>query len=250
MIKRITPLLLFIGLIVADEPNSVSTDSIPSIAIMDFNVIGIDKDDALSLTERLRSEIINLKQFIVLERSAIQALLEEQKFQYSGSVDENTASELGKIIGAQYIHIGTVSKIGKTYSVDSRLINVATATAIRSADFTHKGEIDGLIEGMKSIAYQISDFSYKKTTLVKLVPIYRYWNNTNKDHFYTKNPSPKSTYKSQGVEFYAYPTQVEGTVPIYRYWNNTNKDHFYTKNPSPKSTYESQGIEFYAYPTP
>jgi hypothetical protein len=82
------------------------------------------------------------------------------------------------------------------------------------------------------------------------VPIYRYWNNTNKDHFYTKNPSPKSTYESQGIEFYAYPTQVDGTVPIYRYWNNTNKDHFYTKNPSPKSTYESQGIEFYAYPTP
>ena len=67
MFNRITSILLFIGLIIADEPDSGSTGSIPSIAIMDFNVIGINNADALVLTERLRSEIIDLKQFVVVE---------------------------------------------------------------------------------------------------------------------------------------------------------------------------------------
>ena len=190
--------------IIADESNNISTDPIlngnSSIAIIDFNGINIEKSNALVLTERLRSEIIELNQFVVLERSAIQTIIDEQKFQSSGIVDNNSAAEIGKVIGAKYVLIGTVSKIGETYSVDSRLINVETATSIRSADFTHKGKIDGLIEGMKSISYQISDI-----TLIKRVPIYRYWNKTNKDHFYTKNPAPKSTYKPQGIEFYAYP---------------------------------------------
>jgi hypothetical protein len=47
MFNRITSILLFIGLIVADEPNSVSTGSIPSIVIMDFNVIGINNADEI-----------------------------------------------------------------------------------------------------------------------------------------------------------------------------------------------------------
>ena len=207
--KKLLLIISTFCFIIADESDNISTDPTlngnSSIAIIDFNVISIEKSNAIALTERLRSEIIQLNQFVVLERSAIQTILDEQKFQSSGIVDNNSAAEIGKVIGAKYVLIGTVSKIGKTYSVDSRLINVETATSIRGADFTHKGEIDGLIEGMKSIAYQISDFSYTKTTLIKLVPIYRYWNKTNKDHFYTKNPSPKSTYKPQGIEFYAYP---------------------------------------------
>ena len=40
-----------------------------------------------------------------------------------------------------------------------------------------------------------------------LVPIYRFYSEKNKDHFYTKNASPKGTWKSQGIEFYAYPEQ-------------------------------------------
>ena len=83
------------------EPGS-SIDGKTSIAIMDFKVIGINENDARALTERLRSEVINLNIYIVLERSAIQAVIKEQKFQYSGVVDEGSASDLGKVIGAEF----------------------------------------------------------------------------------------------------------------------------------------------------
>ena len=231
----------------AESIDSNNNES-PTIAIIDFKVNGITTSNALALSERLRSEIIGLSQFIVLERSAFQTVLDEQKFHYSGIVDDNSASEIGKVIGAQYVFFGSISKLGETYLVDSRLINVETATSIRSAAFEHKGEIDGLIKGMKSIASQISDANYMKASLIKSVPIYRFYHKNNKDHFYTKNASPKGTWKAQGIEFWAYKDETPGTVPIYRFYHQNNKDHFYTKNASPKGDWKAQGIAFWAYP--
>ena len=60
------------------EPVVANNDESPSIAIIDFKVNGITKSNAHALSERLRSEIIGLNQFVVLERSAIQTVLDEQ----------------------------------------------------------------------------------------------------------------------------------------------------------------------------
>ena len=136
------------------------------IAVIDFEGINISKGDAKALTQRLTSEIIKLGVYQVLERSEMKELLEEQKFQYSGCVDLKCAVELGKILGAKYMVVGSISKLGKTYSIDSRLIDVKTSESFISGSYSMKGEIDGLMDtGMQSIAYQLCDLevdsSYK-----------------------------------------------------------------------------------------
>jgi len=50
-----------------------------------------------------------------------------------------------------------------------------------------------------------------------LIPIHRYFSKADKDHFYTKKADVAKKWKSQGVEFYAYPEQAEGTIPLYRF---------------------------------
>ena len=81
------------------------------------------------------------------------------------------------------------------------------------------------------------------------VPIYRFFHKTINEHFYTKSSNPKGSWIAEGVEFYAYNEQVEGTVPIYRFLHNSYKDHFYTRNSNPDGNWKKQGVEFYAYPT-
>ena len=76
---------------------------------------------------------------------------------------------------------------------------------------------------------------------------FRFYHKKNKDHYYTKNSNPKGKWVHQGIEFYAYLEQLEGTIPIYQFYHKKNKDHFYTKNPKPKGKWKSQGIGFYAY---
>ena len=94
----------------------------------------------------------------VLERSEMKRLLDEQKFQYSGSVDLKCAVELGKMLGAKYMVVGSISKVGKTYSIDSRLIDVETSESFVSGAYSMRGEIDGLMNtGIQSISKQLCD---------------------------------------------------------------------------------------------
>ena len=128
------------------------------IAVIDFEGIGISNDEARVLTARLTSELISLEVYQVLERSEMKRLLEEQKFQYSGCVDLNCAVELGKMLGAKYMVVGTISKLGRTFTVDSRLIYVESSEAYASGQYTSDGSIDNVVKyGMTSIAYQLSD---------------------------------------------------------------------------------------------
>ena len=66
------------------------------------------------------------------------------------------------------------------------------------------------------------------------VPLYRYWNPTVGDHYYTTNFNELG-YGAYGwtfehVECYVFPYQASGTVPFHEYWNASVGDHFYTIN--------------------
>ena len=115
------------------------------IAIIDFEGININEGDAKALTQRLTSEMIELQLYQVLERSEMKRLLEEQKFQYSGCVDTKCAGELGKILGAKYMVVGTISQIGKSFSIDSRLISVESGEAYGSGKYETNSSVDKLI---------------------------------------------------------------------------------------------------------
>ena len=133
------------------------------IAIIDFEGIGVSESEARVLTQRLTSEMITLEEYQVLERSEMKRLLSEQKFQYSGCVDTKCAVELGKMLGAKYMVVGTISKLGKTFTLDSRLISVETSEAYGSGQYSTDISIDNLIKyGMKSLAYQLCDLEPPK----------------------------------------------------------------------------------------
>lgn len=150
--KKLLALILFLSLSFTRE----------HIAVIDFEGINVSEVEAKALTQKLTTELIKVGEYIVLERSEMKKVLDEQKFQYSGCVDTKCAVEIGMMLGAKYIVVGSVSKVGSTYSIDSRLINVKTGESYQSAEFNHKGEIDYLLlEGMKSVAYQLCTIEVK-----------------------------------------------------------------------------------------
>ena len=128
------------------------------IAIIDFEGIGVPEGEARALTQRLTSEIIAIGEYQIVERSEMKRLLDEQKFQYSGCIDISCAVDIGKLIGAKYMVVGSVSKIGSAYSIDSRMISVETGESYVSAKYSVHGSIEILLfEGMTSIAYQLCE---------------------------------------------------------------------------------------------
>jgi len=68
------------------------------------------------------------------------------------------------------------------------------------------------------------------------VPLYRYYNATAVDHFYTTNFAELQTgrggYAYEGEQCAVYAEQKPGTVALHRYYNAVAADHLYTTTPA------------------
>ncbi len=80
------------------------------IAVLDFE--GNEKLEGkvdLKLSDMLITSLVQTGKFDIIERTKIEKLINEQKLGISGMIDESTAAEMGKILGAEYVVFGTVT---------------------------------------------------------------------------------------------------------------------------------------------
>lgn len=117
----------------------------------------IDRDIA-ALTDVLISSIIVDGVYQVLEPLKVEGLLKEQGFQHSGFCnDEFCAIEIGQLLGVEYVGIGSIALIGKTYAVSARIVEVRTGKIIRDVNQFFKGSRDDLVmEVLPQIARKLS----------------------------------------------------------------------------------------------
>ena len=84
------------------------------------------------------------------------------------------------------------------------------------------------------------------------VPVYRFYNDTTKDHFFTSSNeekaaieqslrSGKDQYVYEGIAWYAYNG---GSCPVYRFFDETNFNHYYTANENEMQTLIRNGNRF------
>ena len=64
----------------------IGQDSRPTVAILDFEGQGVDASEVQTLTERMRTEIGNTKAVRLIERKAVEKIMQEQGLQQSGCV--------------------------------------------------------------------------------------------------------------------------------------------------------------------
>lgn len=130
---------------------------IRSIAVLDLDGSGLDAGEVKTLSEALRNNIIELNAFTVLERGKMDVILKEQGFQQSGAcTNDACAVEMGQLLGVDAMILGSIGKVGKTYSLTVRILDLSTGKILRSASQYYKGEIDGLLtETIHEIAKKI-----------------------------------------------------------------------------------------------
>ena len=93
-----------------------------TISVFDFSNNGLSNNEVSTLTDRLRTELVNVSEFKVVERSKIDDILKEQKFQLSGCVDE-CLLEIGKMLGANEIVIGSFGRVGNIFTISARIVD-------------------------------------------------------------------------------------------------------------------------------
>ena len=120
------------------------------VAIIPFKINSPEKLDYLegAIYDMLASRLSIDKNVIVLERAKIEKSLGKD---YSTSMDENNAVSLGKRVGADYVVLGSLTKLGETFSLDAKMYDVAKKTRTTSA-YAQGSGMDALIPKINEFA--------------------------------------------------------------------------------------------------
>ena len=98
-----------------------------AVALNNLQAKGVEQSSADIISERLRSELVQTGVFTVLERAEMDQILKEQGFQASGACSDNSCLvQIGQILGVQYMISGQVGKLGNLFTINLRMINVAS----------------------------------------------------------------------------------------------------------------------------
>lgn len=127
----------------------------PTAAVLDFEGRGISAMEAQTLTDRFGGELVNTDAVILVERNQMDEILDEQGFQQSGCTSAECAAEIGAMLGVQKMISGSFGKLGNTYTIEAKMFSVETGQTEKAVSKTYKGEIDGLLDQIAIVAWEL-----------------------------------------------------------------------------------------------
>ncbi len=149
--------------IIIEEPGLDSFEWQPpaeyksTLAILDFEGLGVSEQEARVLTNRLGTHLVQLGRYQVIERGQMQRVLAEQDFQLTGCISDECAVEIGQLLGCEQMLAGSFGKLGTMYTIDMRIIDVGTGGILRSTSYDVQGDIDLLLtEGLAQAVQRIT----------------------------------------------------------------------------------------------
>ncbi len=148
-------LALFIVCVVTTRSGA---QTLPTVAVKPFTAQGVSEHEVATLSEVLRTELMNMDSFEVMERSQMDEILKEQAFQQSGACNEKECLvQMGQMLGIEQIIAGTIGKVGHAYSITARIISVESGKIISSVSHNYTGPIEDLLtQEMKIVAKKLT----------------------------------------------------------------------------------------------
>ncbi|MCH7663474.1 MAG: PEGA domain-containing protein [Chloroflexi bacterium] len=132
----------------------------PTLAVLDFDGIGLTDTEVATLTNRLRTNMNQLGTYRVIERGRMINTFSKQNFQMSGCLSDDCALEAGRLLGAQFVMSGSIGKVGRAWSIEMRVIQVDSAAVIKTASYATRGNAEIFLnEGLAAAARKISGVS-------------------------------------------------------------------------------------------
>lgn len=181
----------------------------------------------------------------------LQGGLNDENFWYTDTFS-GTSSASPIVVGALGCVQGVRRASGQT------LLTPATARSLlRTTGSPQQAGLNGPASQRIGNRPDLRQMIGPSTPAVTTTPLYRYWNATAGDHFYTTDWAELGTgrygWEYEGVYGHVLQQQRTGTVPLYRYWNATVTDHFYTTDWTELGTgrygWVYERIQCYVYPT-
>lgn len=125
-----------------------------TVAVLEFQTSGgLEKSEVATLSNRFRGILVATNAFEVVEREKMNEVLKSQDFNMSDACNTaECAVQVGQLLGVEAMIAGDLGKIGETFTIDLRLIDVQTGKIIQTRTKDYVGKVDGLLGAMQVIA--------------------------------------------------------------------------------------------------
>jgi TolB-like protein len=130
----------------------------PQVAVLDAVLAaGMDKTVAAPITDKIVEELVNSGKYTVIDRANVEQVLKEKEFQLSSGVVKNEeVRQAGEYLGADLVIVASASRVGSTYVITAKMIDVVTGEIVAQASSEQKGSIDVVLEVARTVGRQIS----------------------------------------------------------------------------------------------
>lgn len=174
---------LFVVLVVA---STAAGQQKKRVAVMDFDygtvrsdvaaIFGSDQDVGKGISDLLVQKLVQDGKYSVIERNALDKVLQEQNFSNSDRADPSTAAKIGRVLGVDAIIIGSITEFGRenkhlgvggnayglgkfglggigkkqgkaTVAVSARMVDTSTGEILAAETGTGTSERSGLLLG-------------------------------------------------------------------------------------------------------
>jgi TolB-like protein len=129
------------------------------VALLNFS----SDSDAFSdyVIEEMSIALVRGKKLVIVDRKEIELIRKEMDFQLSGDVSDESAQQIGAMLGAQSIVSGSMVNVGDSYRFRTKVINVSSAAIQTSSSINVKSD--------KQVTYLLSQG--KKTPAPQAMPV-------------------------------------------------------------------------------
>jgi TolB-like protein len=128
------------SLVAAIPTGSAWANEPEHVAVLYFENQGNPELEPLKvgLAQMLITDLTGEPGIVVVERAKLQAILDELELGHSGKVEGETASKVGKLLGAKWLILGSYFELMGTLRIDARLVRVETGEIVASRGVNDK----------------------------------------------------------------------------------------------------------------
>lgn len=120
-----------------------------SVAVLDFDAIGVSEMECAIITERFRAELSRTDRFLVTSKQQTRVAAAKTK----------DVTVLGKDLGVDRVLVGSVSKVAMMFSVVANLIDPESGKTVKTVVEDHSGGIDGVLqEVIRKASERLADY--------------------------------------------------------------------------------------------
>ena len=132
------------------------------VAILDFQILSSEKELsvlAAEVPQALSAAFLKGRYLKPVERQELEKALREMELGSSDAVDSRTAQQIGRLLGAKYLLLGSLTKLAATAKISYRLVRTETGEIVQADSV--RGKFDDLFDLEDLLVRKVEEFLAK-----------------------------------------------------------------------------------------